>query len=166
MGLFDLTKKSAKPVVPTTAKAMVGRPAGEIGKPVAVNSNGRKAVDAAVLPAEARAKAWERLRFVRAVQEVKKSHRLNEKEAAEFVAATRAEEFPILRIAGQGGKSALIYNNFRNWKRDIAEAVDDETAVAFLCDQYVSAQNERHQEIDKKREKDPFWECFYTFYSI
>ena len=164
MGLFDLTKKSIKPVAPTTAKAMVGKPAGEIGKPVAVNSNGRKAVDAAVLPAEARAKAWERLRFVRAVLEVKKSHRLNEKEAAEFVAATRAEEFPILRIAGQGGKSALIYNNFRNWKRDIAEAVDDESAVAFLCDQYVSAQNERHQEIDKKREKDPFWKEFYSLF--
>ena len=164
MGLFDLTKKSVKPVATTTAKVMVGRPAGEIGKPVAVNSNGRKAVDAAVLPAEARAKAWERLRFVRAVLEVKKSHRLNEKEAAEFVAATRAEEFPILRIAGQGGKSALIYNNFRNWKRDIAEAVDDESAVAFLCDQYVSAQNERHQEIDKKREKDPFWKEFYSLF--
>ena len=112
MGLFDLIKKTgktAKQVGPTAAKALEGRPAGEIGKPVAVNSNGRKAVDTAVLPADARAKAWERLRFVRAVQEVKKSHRLNEKEAAEFVAATRAEEFPILRTAGQGGRSALIH---------------------------------------------------------
>ena len=160
MGLFDLIKKTGKTagqVGPTAAKAMVGRHAGEIGKPVAVNSNGRKAVDAAVLPAEARAKAWERLRFVRAVQEVKKSHRLSEKEAAEFVAATRTEEFPLLRSAGKGGKSALIYNNFRNWKRDITEAVDDESALDLLCDGYARGRKPlKGEQI--------FWKYFHAFY--
>ena len=106
MGLFDLTKKSAKPVVPTTAKAMVGKPVGHVGQ---VGQVGQDSLTGGMsLPADARAKAWERLRFVRAVLEVKKSHRLNEKEAAEFVAATRTEEFPLLRSAGKGGKSALI----------------------------------------------------------
>ena len=163
MGLFDLTKKSAKPVAITTAKAMVGRPVGPtaakamVGRPVAVNSNGRKAVDAAVLPAEARAKAWERLRFVRAVLEVKKAHRLNEKEAAEFVAATRTEEFPLLRSAGKGGKSALIYNNFRNWRRAISEAIDDETALELLCDGYTRGRQ-------PLKGDQLFWQYFHAFY--
>ncbi|MBR2872481.1 MAG: hypothetical protein IKB99_03190 [Lentisphaeria bacterium] len=119
MGLFDRIKKTAKPVGPTTAKAMVSKPVGPtaakamVGKlvrqfghvgPVGqVGQVGQVGHPGGMsLPADARAKAWERLRFVRAVLEVKKAHRLNEKEAAEFVAATRTEEFPLLRSAGKG----------------------------------------------------------------
>ena len=155
MGLFDLTKKSAKPVVPTTAKAMVGKPVGHVGQ---VGQVGQDSLTGGMsLPADARAKAWERLRFVRAVLEVKKSHRLNEKEAAEFVAATRTEEFPLLRSAGKGGNSALIYNNFRNWKRDIAEAIDDETALDLLCDGYTRGRQ-------PLKGDQLFWQYFHAFY--
>ena len=149
MGLFDLTKKS---VGPAFAKAMVGKPVGHVGQVGQDSLTGGMS-----LPADARAKAWERLRFVRAVLEVKKSHRFNEKEAAEFVAATRAEEFPLLRSAGKGGNSALIYNNFRNWKRDIAEAIDDETALDLLCDGYTRGRQ-------PLKGDQLFWQYFHAFY--
>ena len=109
------------------------------------------------LPAAARAKALERLRFVRAVQTAKRDRRLSERDAAQTVAAERAAEFPILCRSGKGGRSALIYNNFRNWSRAIAETADDETALDLLSDAY--ARGRRKLAGDKT-----FWEYFHAFY--
>ena len=150
MGLLDLIKKNSNTVTNAVAKSA----------PAAVMVAGRAPrVPQAVenLPAQARAKAAEKLRFVRLVQKVKIEQRLTDPEAVELVAMTRSEDFPILTRAGKNGSSALIYNNYRNWGRAIRECDNDVNALELLADNY----NRGKQPL--KGDK-LFWEYFHAFY--
>ena len=149
MGLLDLIKKpsgSGKPVRPA-AKAEVGKVVRQVRQPIAV----------AELPASSRAKAAERLRFVRLVQIIKREQRLTDPEAVEVVAMTRCEDFPILVRAGKNGSSALIYNNYRNWGRLIRECANDADALELLADNYTRGRQ-------PLKGDHLFWEYFHAFY--
>ena len=156
MGLLDLCKKTVgqvgqvghgKPVrqgKPTVIRAMTVR---QVRQPIAV----------AELPASSRAKAAERLRFVRLVQIIKREQRLTDPEAVEVVAMTRCEDFPILVRAGKNGSSALIYNNYRNWGRLIRECANDADALELLADNYSRGRQ-------PLKGDHLFWEYFHAFY--
>ena len=143
MGLLDLIK--------TNQTALPQKPAPAELQPLAEVSH------VTLLPAAARSKAAEKLRFVRAVQAVKRQTGCSEPEAVEYVAFNRTEDFPLLVKGGKNGASALIYNNFRNWKRAIATAEDDSTALTYLADNY--ARGRQQLRGDKL-----FWEYFHAFY--
>ena len=166
MGLLDLIKKPSGSVGPSVAKAMEGKPVrpaakAEVGKVV---RQVRQPIAVAELPAASRAKAAERLRFVRLVQSVKRQQRLSDPDAVALVAATRCEDFPILVRAGKNGSSALIYNNYRNWGRLIRECANDADALAMIADQYQKGTAEHQKNVKEERENDPFWEVFYKLY--
>ena len=113
------------------------------------------AVDA--LPAAVRAKALERLSFVRLVQSTIRERCTTAPDAVQFVAVNHAGKFPILRESGKEGKSALIYNNFRNWRNRIRGITDPDTALRALCDEY-----RRGEQLRKGSVK--FWEYLFAFY--
>ena len=113
------------------------------------------AVDA--LPAAVRAKALERLSFVRLVQSTIQERCCTAPDAVQFVAINHNAQFPILRESGKEGKSALIYNNFRNWRNRIRGITDPDTALRSLCDDY-----RRGEQIRKGPAK--FWEYLFAFY--
>ena len=74
------------------------------------------------LPEHIRAEAKERLKFLQYVREEKiLSPGTPDPLIVAKVAANRAEEFPILRSSGQGGKSQLTIHSFRNWARRLRE---------------------------------------------
>lgn len=109
------------------------------------------------LPAEVRATAMERLKFVRLVRARKSVSRCTDREAAEYVAINHAQEFPVLRTAGHNGATALHYNNFRNWARKVQGLTDEETILRSLCDNYSRGARQRYG--DKR-----FWELFFGMY--
>lgn len=109
------------------------------------------------LPADARSKAGERLRFVRLVEITKASRRLSDAAACEFVAVNHAAEFPILRSSGHNGASQLTYNNLRNWRPAVREGGSDEAILQRLADGYTRG-------IQKARGDTRFWEYFHAFY--
>ena len=151
MGLLDLIKNKQSSAVQGGQTGLV-RQACQIA-PVQNNEPSH----VTLLPAAARSKAAEKLRFVRAVQAVKRQTGCSEPEAVEYVAFNRTEDFPLLVKGGKNGASALIYNNFRNWKRAIATAEDDSTALTYLADNY--ARGRQQLRGDKL-----FWEYFHAFY--
>lgn len=144
MGALDfLTKLPAR----RNAAQLPAKPARSVPAPVAV----------AELPADARGKAAERLRFVRLVEIVKASRRLSDADACEFVAVNHALEFPILRRSGHGGASQLTYNNLRNWRPAVRQGGGDDEILRRLADGYTRG-------IQKARGDARFWEYFYAFY--
>ena len=149
MGLLDLVKKPSGSVgqVRPVARAEVSTVVRKVRQPIAV----------AELPAASRAKAAERLRFVRLVQLAKKENRLTDPDAVALVAATRAADFPILVRAGKNGTSALIYNNYRNWGRAIRECANDADALELLADNYAKGRQ-------PLKGDHLFWEYFHAFY--
>ena len=157
MSLIDLIKKPSASVRPacrgevTRSRVSPAAAKAEVGRPV------RQPISVAELPAASRAKAAERLRFVRLVQLVKREQRLSDPEAVELVAMTRSEDFPILVKSGKNGSSALIYNNYRNWGRAIRECASDVDALELLADNY----NRGRQPLKGDR---LFWEYFHAFY--
>lgn len=58
----------------------------------------------------------EKVEFVRLVEECKVVHHLSDQLAVLKVAAEKSDLFPLLATAGKNGKSALHYNNLRNWR--------------------------------------------------
>ena len=58
----------------------------------------------------------EKVLFVRMVEEFRIARNCDAQEAVSAVAALHMESFPLLATAGKNGKSALHYNNFRNWR--------------------------------------------------
>ena len=132
-------KKSYMNGVNTNAQTVSTNPilkfqAGSVPVPVGDAHAVPVAVDA--LPAAVRAKALERLSFVRLVQSTIRERCCKAPDAVQFVAVNHAGKFPILRESGKEGKSALIYNNFRNWRNRIRGITDPDTALRSLCDDY------------------------------
>lgn len=109
------------------------------------------------LPAAVRAKAQERLTFVRRVAAVIERRACNAPDAVDYVALHHAGEFPVLSRSGKGGASALIYNNYRNWRKRIAGLTDIDAILRALCDDYA-----RGYKIRKGDSR--FWEYFHAFY--
>ena len=162
MGLLDLCKKTVGPVGQVRPVRPVGQvgPVGQ-GKPTVIRAmtvrQVRQPIAVAELPAASRAKAAERLRFVRLVQSVKRQQRLSDPDAVALVAVTRCEDFPILVRAGKNGSSALIYNNYRNWGRAIRECANDADALELLADNYSRGRQ-------PLKGDHLFWEYFHAFY--
>ena len=87
---------------------------------------------------ETRRKARERLRFVRMVEAAARDMRTGVRQAAEWVAAHRAEWFPELATAGKHGTSALRYANYRNWASLARGGGGDAAAILRLADSYAT----------------------------
>lgn len=109
------------------------------------------------LPATARAKAAERLAFVRLVELTQQRRQCGAGEASNYVAVNHAHEFPILRADGQKGRSALHHNNFRNWRSRIKPYKGSEQQLSILADGY-------RRGIQPKRGDERFWSFFYGCY--
>ena len=160
MGLLDLCKKTVGQVGqvgPVYAALRRGKQVGQTQQPACRGRAARQPIAVAELPASSRAKAAERLRFVRLVQIIKREQRLTDPEAVEVVAMTRCEDFPILVRAGKNGSSALIYNNYRNWGRLIRECANDADALELLADNYSRGRQ-------PLKGDHLFWEYFHAFY--
>lgn len=114
-----------------------------------------KPVDA--LPAAVRAKAAERLAFVRLVELTQQRRQCGAAQASNFVAVNHAHEFPILRADGHNGQSALHYNNYRNWAQRIKTYKHSEQQLAALVDGYKRG-------LQPKRGDERFWTFFYGCY--
>lgn len=111
MGLLDMLRVRQTALPATTATLPVRRVAELPAKPRLMPA----AVPVEQLPHEARAKADERLKFVQLVREVRELDRLPLPQAAAEVERRYWDTFHYLCRAGKGGKSALTYNNYRNW---------------------------------------------------
>ena len=159
--VFTSSNQSANNVVYNNAQTVFTYPvltnfqAGSVPVPVGDAHAVPVAVDA--LPAAVRAKALERLSFVRLVQSTIRERSFTAPDAVQFVAINHAGKFPILRESGKEGKSALIYNNFRNWRNRIRGITDPDTALRALCDEY-----RRGEQLRKGSAK--FWEYLFAFY--
>ena len=144
--------QTSYPVTAGRAAAVVNAPAAAVVPAVAGLP---QKVDE--LPAEVRALAMERLKFVRLVRARKTAGRCTDREASEYVALHHVCEFPLLRSAGHNGAPALHYNNFLNWARRIHGLSDEETILRALCDNYQRGLKVRPG--DKR-----FWELFHGMY--
>lgn len=122
---------------------------------IAVRAAKRELTSPEQLPAEARRKAQERLRFVDMVEAAKVSSRITEAAAVELVATNHALEFPILVSAGKKGASALTYANYRKWKQAMAE--NPKRELAALCDAYTRGSRDKYGDAR-------FWEYFHAMY--
>lgn len=158
MGVLDFLQQLEKNVVhnnPTSPTSLTSR------RELTVVHNNlpakRKVLLPEELPADTRALAMERLKFVRLVQAKKKANRLTDPEACDYVAINYYQEFPLLLQGGKGGKSALHYNNYRNWNKRISSLTEEDSAIQALCDNY--ARGVRERKGDKR-----FWELFFAMY--
>jgi hypothetical protein len=86
--------------------------------------------DVAALPADVRATAKERARYIGMVDEAAASRRMPKEQAAVFVAVNYAECFPNLVRGGKHGASTLTYASYKNWKRKLQKS-------GTLADNYV-----------------------------
>lgn len=161
MDLLNLFDRIAAAPAKKAARGELCRPAktGLATRPAAAPAARKAAapVDVDELPAEARAKAAERLKFVRLVMYVKATRRLADRAACDYVAANHVAEFPILRGSGQGGSSQLHYNSFRNWSPVVRQGNDDEATLRQLADGYARG-------VQAKDGDPRFWEYFFAFY--
>ena len=115
------------------------------------------ATGAEMLPAAVRAKALERLSFIRLVQSVIKTQQRTHPDAVAYVAVNHAAQFPLLVKSGKGGGSALIYNNYRNWSKRLIGVTNPDAALDALCDGYQRGMRDR-------KGNPKFWEYFFAFY--
>lgn len=75
------------------------------------------------LPEKTRLEAAERLKFLNLTERIKRDMGLPTMEAAcLFVAAHKADQFPILRQGGQHNSTRLTWQNRRNWTKRLKEA--------------------------------------------
>lgn len=162
MSLLDMLKNNLK----TNSAARAGKqqtPAArpsEIALRAAAPLAVRKtvaAVEVDALPLEARAKAAERLKFVRQVMYVKATRDLSDRASCDYVAVNHVAEYPILRGSGQGGSSQLHYNSFRNWSPVVRQGGDDEAILQRLADGYARG-------VQAKDGDPRFWEYFFAFF--
>ena len=75
--------------------------------------------DVTALPADVRATAKERARFIGLVDEAAAARHMSKADAAVFVAANYAECFPNLTRGGHHGQSTLTLASYKNWKRKL-----------------------------------------------
>ncbi|MDD3119138.1 MAG: Mu transposase C-terminal domain-containing protein [Victivallales bacterium] len=130
---------------------------------VAAPASGASPADAAAaseievekVPAAVRRKARERLRWVELVNQVRRDCRIGARAAADIAAARHAHEFVILLTAGKNSRSALTYNNFRNWSA--AVKVHPRNPLGALCDDYIRGEQPRRG--DRR-----FWTYFFAMY--
>ena len=108
------------------------------------------------LPAEVRAKAAERLAYVKLVDLTAQRRQCSARDAALYVATNHVHEFQILCRDGQKGASALHYNNYRNWRARCNNYGSDQ-ALAALADNY-------RRGLQERRGDDQFWNYFFGFY--
>ena len=131
MGLLDLLKKRAPATVASIPPREFGSPCkgrrgGEHDGGSALNVLDRRRAEPpqeicreAELPADVRATAKERARFIGMVDEAAASRRMSKEQAALFVAANYAECFPNLVRGGHHGASTLTFASYKNWKRKL-----------------------------------------------
>jgi len=103
--------------------------------------------------------AREKADFVALVRDWNLRQGISRKLAAERVAATCADRFPLLQTAGKGGASALRYTNFRHWERALTtpEGRVDTTRTTALARDYSKGR--------RARRGDPvFWQMFGAHY--
>ena len=129
----------------------------DLSETVACNNLPVAATGAEMLPAAVRAKALERLGFVRLVQSVIKTQQRTHPDAVAYVAVNHAAQFPLLVKSGKGGGSALIYNNYRNWSKRLIGVTNPDAALDALCDGYQRGMRDR-------KGNPKFWEYFFAFY--
>lgn len=151
MGFFDLMQKKLNGSdLPVPAKKA------EVSVPVQQIPATLDAVNAAE-----RSEARERRRFLELVDLTKKG--IGAKAAAVLVAANHADEFPILTASGNGGKSQLTYDNYRNWRGTLLKArkeqgdLTDEQEICCLVKRYQHG--EKGSRCDGR-----FLELFRQFY--
>lgn len=106
------------------------------------------------LPATARVKADERLRFVRMVNQARKDRRIAAPQAVAFVVQHYADTFPELLKAGKHGVSSLIYNNYRRWAAVVAMGGPENAIRQKLADRYARGQQ-------KPKGPDVFWKYLF-----
>ena len=129
----------------------------DLSETAACNNLPVAATGAEMLPAAVRAKALERLGFVRLVQSVIKTQQRTHPDAVAYVAVNHAAQFPLLVKSGKGGGSALIYNNYRNWSKRLIGVTNPDAALDALCDGYQRGMRDR-------KGNPKFWEYFFAFY--
>jgi len=144
MGLLDMINaRQAVPAVTNTARL----PAVQVSRPV---------VPVEKLPAEARAKADERYRFIQLVKLVSKEEKLPLPKAVPVVAQRYSDSFNILTRAGKNGISALTYDNYRQWNTLIRNRQGKEIREV-LADAY-------RRGIQEARGDERFWKYLYSTY--
>lgn len=159
MGVLDFLSKLQSVGAPSSKNLpAAGSSAAAVNAPVAaVIPAANLPASAEELPAKIRATAMERLMFVRLTLARKAASGCTDREAAEYVAANHVQEFPILRVAGHGGATALHYNNFRNWRARIKGISTEDSILRALCDNYTRGIKPRHG--DQR-----FWEIFFAMF--
>lgn len=85
-------------------------------------------------PPEERALRDQKLEFIRAVWELHVSSGCPEGRACALVAEKRAEDFPLLMMAGKNGTSAMRYNNYRNWVNGTGKGANRKPGLGRLND--------------------------------
>lgn len=154
MGALDFLSRIKRPL-PVKAGAAVPATAVRPAVPAVPAPPSLPAVAVDELPADVRAKAAERYRFVELVRRTQADRRMRWPDAVMYVAVNHAGEFPILRTGGKGGASQLTYPNYRNWAR--LASGDAEASIARLADGY-------RRGAQPARGDAKFWEFLYAFY--
>lgn len=152
MGLLDLIK--ARQTLPTTTTTALTPSATRLP---ARREKSIPECPVDQLPAAARGKARERLKFVQLVQETAHVERIPLQRACAIVAHRHADSFPLLQVAGKNGISALHYNNYRNWAPLVAKGGSAAEIMRRLADGY-------RRGIQPSRGDDRFWQYLYASY--
>lgn len=119
MGLLALLQKHPRPGLGDKPAAIV-QVAGCVDRQPAVAAVVTCSAPAVTeLPADVRAAATERARFIGMVDETAAARCLPKPEAALYVATNYAECFPHLVRAGHHGGSTLTFASYKNWKRKL-----------------------------------------------
>ncbi len=120
MGFLDRTKNNLPTVSATTVPSVPS---------VAVPDS------ACTLPAQYRALALERKRYVELVNFARQTMHLATESACQYVALNYTIEFPLLTVAGKNRTSALKYSNYRVWAKRLQSAATGKELEA-LADRY------------------------------
>ena len=117
------------------------------------------------LPADVRAEAAERLKFIRLVNRIKTADaKMTIPDACTRAAVNHADEFPILIQAGHGGRSQLTYSNYRNWTarlRDYRAGAKRDLTASEELEAVASSYARGHRDPSGDPE---FWQDFCTCY--
>ena len=108
------------------------------------------------LPADARNKADERLRFVKQVQATKLQQNISYPNAVSIVRQKYSDTFQILPYAGRQNTTALTFDNYRRWAATIKNLSLEQAKIA-LADNY-------RRGIQPAKGDDRFWLYLYATY--
>lgn len=144
MGLMDMINARQTSLVVTKADKL---PAQAVS---------RQIVPVEKLPAQTRAKADERLKFVQFVKSIHLTEKIPLPKAVVEVAQRYGDTFNILNSAGKNGMSTLTYNNYRNWSALIKNKSRTEIRQT-LADGY-------RRGVQPAKGDDRFWKHLYSSY--